>query len=169
MSEINKGILDGYFTAIDFETADKFDPLTICQVGICIVEKFEIVRSFSILVRPPYNYYNEVNIQIHGITPDMTNDADTWGIVYPKIEGLIEGRNIVAHNMQFDWGYLSRSCTSINIEEPKPLDKYCTYKIYGHSLATSCRANDIELTNHHQAEADAIACAKLMILYLTKN
>lgn len=163
-SILKKDISTGYFTAIDFETANKFDPLSVCQVGIAVVENFDIIKVISILIRPPKNYYDPINISIHGITPNMTEYADIFAEAYDQIKEYLIGQDVVAHNMKFDYGCLYESLRRDGIEFPD-ITPWCTYKIFGQSLAACCKAYDIDLSNHHQADADAVACAKLMILY----
>ncbi|KAK3582379.1 hypothetical protein CHS0354_023923 [Potamilus streckersoni] len=65
------------FTAIDFETATGVRT-SICQVGIVRVENGRTVNTLSRLVQPPNNYYSDWCIDIHGITPDKTENAPTF-------------------------------------------------------------------------------------------
>ena len=61
------------FTAIDFETAtSKYT--SICSIGICVVKDNEIVERKGMLIRPKTLEFNDYNIKIHGITPEMVED-----------------------------------------------------------------------------------------------
>lgn len=59
------------FVAIDVENAVG-KRWSICQIGLAIVENVEITQTFSKLVQPPQNEYAVGNINVHGITPGMT-------------------------------------------------------------------------------------------------
>jgi DNA polymerase-3 subunit epsilon len=148
------------FTAIDFETANS-KPSSICQVGLAIVEDCKIVDRISYLVRPICNEYSPKNIEIHGITPEMTKDAETFDLIYLKIKQHIEGKQLVAHNAAFDMNCLQKALALYGIQQPK-VSWYCTYKIYKESLPQACLRHGISV-NHHIAESDAEACALLMI------
>ncbi|HSY61939.1 MAG TPA: exonuclease domain-containing protein, partial [Cytophaga sp.] len=62
------------FTALDFETANAHKT-SICAVGMAIVENGKVVKTISKLIKPIPDFYSYWNMQIHGITPDMTSDA----------------------------------------------------------------------------------------------
>ena len=64
-SEIN-------FIVIDFDTATS-KRASICEVGICVVRREEIVETRSWLVRPEDNRYQYW--KVHGIRPQDTEDA----------------------------------------------------------------------------------------------
>ena len=155
------------FTAIDFETAQGYR-WSICQVGLIRVENGEIVKQINLLVQPPHNYYWDRFIDIHGITPEDTENAPTFDIVWPQIEPYITGQHVVAHNgFSFDFHCIKQTLEYYNLCVPE-YDKHCTYRIYGSNLASLCEEYKIEL-NHHDALSDASACAKLFQLYLLEN
>lgn len=155
------------FTAIDFETATG-SRASICQVGIVLVENCEIVNRIERLVRPPDNLYHERNIAIHGITPDETEDAETFDKLYEKIKHHIEGKNVVAHNAKFDIDCLMKTLAHYKIKMPMA-KWFCTRNIYKESLSVACKINNISLSNQHNALSDAEACALLMIKDIKRN
>ena len=69
---INKDEIN--FVAIDLETANAYRG-SICEIGIAIVEKGEVVTTKSWLVQPKGNQYDYFNIAIHGITPEDTQNS----------------------------------------------------------------------------------------------
>lgn len=149
------------FTAIDFEIATN-KPSSICQVGLIIVEGCKIVNRISYLVRPEGNEYNPKNIEIHGITPDKTENEESFDKIYLKIKEFIEGKKVVAHNALFDMRCLNKALGLYKIPIPKA-SWYCTMKIYKSSLIEACRRNGIIIEKEHDALSDAEACAMLMI------
>ncbi|WP_282126339.1 exonuclease domain-containing protein [Marinifilum flexuosum] len=150
------------FTAIDFETAQ--GPRTsICQVGIVRVVNNVIAERYSILVQPPQNKYQQGNIGVHGITPEMTKDLDTFDKVWPKIKHFFDNQLLVAHNMSFDEDVLIKTLQYYNIDLPTYKTE-CTFEKLGKGLAELCEENKINL-NHHDGLSDAEACAILYLKY----
>ena len=147
------------FVAIDVETAIG-KRWSICQIGLAIVENGEITQTFSRLVQPPQNEYAIGNINIHGITPDMTESAPVFPDVWDEIYPLIEGKRLVAHNASFDINCLHQTLEFYNRPIPK-IEYDCTFSRTGYKLTDICDAYEIELNNHHDATCDAVACAKV--------
>jgi DNA polymerase III subunit epsilon len=152
------------FTAIDFETAQGYRH-SICQVGLVRVENGIIIQEIDFLVQPPDNYYWDKFIDIHGIRPQDTKNEPTFDKLWSRIEPLITGQNVVAHNgMNFDFPVLEQTLAFYGIKAPN-YQKHCTYRIYKDNLASLCQTYQIPL-NHHDALSDAKACAELFRLYL---
>ena len=93
------------FAAIDFETANEW-PSSVCSVGVVVVRGGEVVDTFYSLIHPEPEYYRWFCRKVHGIGPDDTEDAPVFPRVWARIEPLIEGLPLVAHNSQFDEGCL---------------------------------------------------------------
>ena len=93
------------FAAIDFETANG-NRSSVCSVGVVIVRGGEIVDTFYSLIQPEPNYYNYWCCQVHGLCREDTDDAPVFPDVWAKIEPLIDGLPLVAHNRPFDEGCL---------------------------------------------------------------
>lgn len=151
------------FTAIDFETANH-KPYSICQVGLVRVENGIITEEIDLLVQPPDNYYHYIFPGIHGITPDMTEDAPTFNKIWKQIKPHIHKQNVVAHNISFDGRVLKNTLEYYKLAQPK-YEEHCTLKIFGGALDVCCRQHKIKLKHHH-ALSDARACAKLFLIHL---
>lgn len=149
------------FVAIDVETAIG-KRWSICQIGIAIVENGEITKTISRLVRPPHNEYAIVNMNIHGITPEMTENAPEFTDVWKEIKPMIHGKKLVAHNASFDIDCLHQTLDYYNLPIPK-IDCDCTYSKTGLKLSEICKAYEIEMDKHHDAASDAVACAKVYL------
>jgi DNA polymerase-3 subunit epsilon len=156
------------FTAIDFETGSIYSN-SVCQVGLVKVVNGIIADTFVELIRPPNNFIRyDWTENCHGIKRSDTQNAPTFAQSYPKWKHFVENQILVAHNMRFDYDCLTtclRDFCNINMS----FKTYCTMNIWrgafkSASLATCCRENNIELKNHHNALADAAACAELFIL-----
>ena len=93
------------FAAIDFETANEC-PSSVCSVGVVIVRDGEVTDSFYSLIHPEPEYYKWFCQEVHGLGPEDTDDASVFPRIWEKIEPLIEGLPLVAHNSRFDEGCL---------------------------------------------------------------
>lgn len=155
------------FTAIDFETATP-QRWSVCQVGLVRVEKNKIVEKMSMLVQPPNNHYEDINMSFHGITPSDTKKKPTFNKIWKDIKPFITNQNVVAHNgFSVDFHCIDKSLTYYKMPIPS-YNKHCTYRLFGKKLSELCRDHKIKL-NHHDALSDAMACAKLFLIHLEKS
>lgn len=154
------------FTAIDFETAQGYR-WSICQIGLVRVVKGVLTDSVSLLIRPPGNIYWKSFTGIHGLSPSDTESAPTFDQVWPKLQPLIDGTTLVAHNAAFDIHCLRQALDYYSLSCPHFIPA-CTYRIYGKGLATLCAEQQIAL-NHHDALSDAHACAELYLRHLGQH
>ncbi len=156
------------FVAIDFETATS-GASSICSMGLCTVIDNKITETKEILIKPDPFEFNEYNIKIHNITPDMVIDKPTFDKYWAEIFPYLNDRIIVAHNAGFDVGALVNTLTHYNIEFPT-FSYLCTVKLSqkaypdlpSHKLNNLAEAIGVDFS-HHQAGDDAYACAKILI------
>ena len=161
------------FAAIDFETANE-QPSSIRSVGVVIVRDGEIVDSFYSLIHPEPEYYQWFCRRVHGLGPEDTEDAPVFPYVWEKIEPLIEGLPLVAHNSRFDEGCLKAVFQVYQMDYPDyefhdtlaASRRHFGRQLPNHQLQTVAAACGYELVNHHHALADAEACAQIAIKLL---
>lgn len=161
------------FAAIDFETANE-QPSSVCSVGVVVVREGEIVETFYSLIHPEPEYYKWFCQRVHGLGPEDTEDAPVFPHVWQKIEPLIEGLPLVAHNARFDEGCLKATFRVYSMDYPDYIfyDTLAAsrchfgYSLPNHQLQTVAAACGYDLTNHHHALADAEACACIAIKIL---
>ena len=161
------------FAAIDFETANE-QPSSVCSVGIVIVRDGEIVDSFYSLIHPEPEYYQWFCRQVHGLGPEDTDDAPVFPYVWEKIEPLIEGLPLVAHNSRFDEGCLKAVFRIYQMDYPDyefhdtlaASRRHFGRSLPNHQLQTVAAACGYDLINHHHALADAEACAAIAMQLL---
>ncbi len=162
------------FVALDLETAT-FEIGSICEIGLAIVEDGKIVDSKSWFVQPKDNEYDYFNIAIHGITPEMTQDAPSFQEVWKEVLPYIENKLVVAHNTSFDMYAIKDALDKNHVELPE-FDYFCSLRIsrkafpglYSYSLPLLCEAIEIPFDKHHRAEGDAIGCAQIFLKTLDK-
>ena len=160
------------FAAIDFETANG-ERSSVCSVGVVVVRGGEVVDTFYSLIQPEPNYYAWFCQRVHGLCHEDTDGAEVFPTVWHKIEPLIEGLPLVAHNAMFDEGCLRAVMQVYRMDWPG----YTFYdtlrasrrKLKGlpnHQLHTVSEACGYCLENHHHALADAEACAAIALKIL---
>jgi DNA polymerase-3 subunit epsilon len=117
----------------------------------------------------PHDWFSEGNIRVHGITPDMVQNAPSYSEVISQMLQFIDEDILVAHNASFDMGVLAASAKAINQELPK-LRYGCslkiarkTYNLESYRLNAVAYAIGHEEFEHHNALADSDACARIVI------
>ena len=154
------------FAAIDFETANG-KRTSVCSVGVVVVRGGEVVDTFYRLIRPRPNFYSHFTTAIHGLRYEDTADAPDFASVWREIEPRIEGLPLVAHNSPFDEGCLKAVFQTYQMEYPG-YEFHCTCRasrrklgslLPNHQLQTVAAYCGYDLTQHHNALADAEACA----------
>ena len=93
------------FAAIDFETANEC-PSSVCSVGVVVVRAGVVADTFYSLIHPEPEYYQWFCMKVHGLRAEDTEDAPVFPDVWAKIEPMIAGLPLVAHNARFDEGCL---------------------------------------------------------------
>ena len=161
------------FTAIDFETANR-DSASICQVGLVRVEAGTVVARDSWLVIPPTGMasddFDPGNIRVHGIFPsDVRKKGITWQQSLDRLKAFSRGTAMVAHNVSFDRGAFEAACLASGIAAPllRWEDTLVIARRHLHlenyKLPTVAAHVGIRKFKHHDAAADAEACAQIAI------
>lgn len=158
------------FTAIDFETANS-SSASACSVGLVRVRDGQVVASDGWLIRPPagHDRFFDINVSIHGITPDAVAAAPGWTTQLPRLLDFIGDDVLVAHNAGFDVAVLRRACEATDAVLPA-LRSVCTvqlarktYTLDSYRLPLVAAAVGFLDFAHHDALADALACAHIAI------
>src|SRR5438105_3219692 len=102
------------FVAIDFETANACLS-SICQIGVVTFDDSAHTDTWQTLINPD-DYFDGMNVSIHGIDEDDVKDAPTFPEVYEKLCGLLTGQ-IVAHHTSFDKISLGRAVDKHDLPE----------------------------------------------------
>ncbi|AZQ61754.1 hypothetical protein EI427_05750 [Flammeovirga pectinis] len=156
------------FIAIDFETANA-KRTSACSIGIAIVENNEVVETQHHLIKPLPDYYVDMNIGIHGITPEMTRNSPTFDIRWEELNALLTKYPLIAHNAAFDLSVLRQTLAAYHMPSPD-LDYFCSLVMSRKALPhlSSFRLNALSdyfgiQLDHHNAESDAKAAALIAI------
>lgn len=157
------------FTAIDFETANN-SAASACSVGLVKVRDGAVVDSAYWLIKPPIGYdaFLEWNVRIHGIMATDVADAPFWSEHLDAFLAFTEGDALVAHNASFDMGVIDSVSRASFVETPT-FRYLCslqvarrTYHLDSYRLPSAAMAAGFEDFEHHNALADAQACAAII-------
>jgi len=158
------------FTAIDFETANN-SPASACSVGLVKVRDGRVVDSAYWLIRPPFGHdaFLEWNVRIHGIMAADVTDALLWSEQLHDLQSFAENDVLVAHNAGFDMGVIAAASAASFVPTPT-YDYLCslqvarrTYHLDSYKLPSAAMAAGFEDFTHHNALADAEACAAIIV------
>ncbi len=158
------------FTAIDFETANS-SSASACSVGLVRVRDSRVVDTASWLIKPPpgHDAFLEWNVRIHGIRATDVADASGWSEQLGDLVAFAGDDVLVAHNAGFDMGVLRGGCAAAGIPCPR-YDYLCslqvarrTYVLDSYRLPVAAMAAGFEGFRHHEALADAEACAAIIV------
>lgn len=163
------------FVAIDLETATQYRS-SICQIGITIVEDGQIVKTISHLVRPRGNYYDYLNISIHGIRPSDTRNSPSFEEVWHLVEPYMRDKMVVAHNSAFDMYALKEAFDENRMQYPS-FEHMCTLRLsrkvfpnfYSYTLDSVLSRLGIAFSGHHKADNDSWGCAQIFLRCLEKE
>ncbi len=165
------------FIAIDFETAN-FDKNSACSVGLIRYVNGQVTDELYTLIKPPTNYFVPRFIDIHGITPQMTQKESHFDTVWiEKIVPFLNNESdkdnyspFVAHNAGFDMGVLKGCLNHFELSIPKR-KSICTVQVARRVWKHLPKHNLPYLAEHfnivyeaHNALADAHTCAKLFMM-----
>ena len=107
---------DTTYCVFDLETTGtSFRTEKITEVGIMKIKNGEVIDSFSTFVNPEKPIPYKVQ-KITNITDDMVKDAPKIEEVLPKILEFFGDSVLVAHNADFDTGFLRYNCEKLGLK-----------------------------------------------------
>jgi DNA polymerase-3 subunit epsilon len=162
------------FVAIDVETANA-DMASICQIGLAKYRDAQLMDEWSSLINPE-DYFDSINIAIHGITESDVEDAPTLSKVSAELARFLSGSICVSHT-HFDRVSIGRAFEKYSIDpiETVWLDsarvarrtwEECAQRGYG--LANVCEIIGYKF-KHHDALEEAKASGQVVIAAIEKT
>lgn len=162
------------FVAIDVETANA-DMASICQIGLAKFKDGVLIDEWSSLIDPE-DYFDFINIDIHGISEDDVAGAPKFPEVFQDLENFLSDGISVSHT-HFDRVSIGLTISKYSLNPIKTtwLDSArvarrtwveCSWKGYG--LANVCRIIGYQFT-HHDALEDAKASGQVLIAAIEKS
>ena len=162
------------FVTIDVETANA-NISSICQIGIAKYKNGNLVDEWSTLVNPE-DYFDPINIDIHGISEDDVDKAPTFPQLESQLVTFLNNSISISHG-HFDRIAIQKAIEkySLNQTETIWLDATrvvrrtwpeCARK--GYNLSNVCKIIGYQF-KHHDALEDAKACGQIMIAAINKT
>jgi DNA polymerase-3 subunit epsilon len=156
------------YAVIDIETTGgKAQHHRITEVGIVKVVAGKVVAEWQSLINPQRRIPQNITA-LTGIDNHMVSGAPLFAEVADDIDAFTEGCVFVAHNVNFDYGFIKEEFNRLERHYRRP--KLCTvremrkhYKgLTSYSLANLTRHFGIDMQRHHRAMSDAVAAAELL-------
>ena len=163
--------LDGEFIAFDLETtglSSIHDVIT--EIGAVLLRNGEVVDTFQTFVNP-HRKLDPKNIELTGITDEMLKDAPDIADVLPKFLEFCGDRPLIAHNADFDIGFVTAACQKLGIPfSPTSIDtlilsQNLLSQLSKHKLNIVADALGLPEFNHHRASDDALTCGHLYLRF----
>lgn len=159
------------FFALDVETANA-DMESICQVGMVEFQDNKLVNQWGSLVDPE-DYFDPFNVSIHGITPEMVENAPTFPVIHRAFQEMSKeiDKIIVVTHTPFDQISLRRACQKYGLDELSWgwLDsarvvrrQWEEFRHSGYNLPNVAKELGIEYKSHDAVE-DARAAGEVLI------
>mgnify|MGYP000522601133 CR=1 FL=1 len=164
--------LNGRFVVFDIETTG-FSSLTcqIIEIGAVLVENGEITDRFSTFVNPKVPIPFRIE-QLTSINDSMVMDAPTIEEVLPKFLEFSKDAVMVAHNADFDMGFIMKNCDRLGIAhdftyvDTVGMARFLLPALNRFKLDTVAKAVGVSLENHHRAVDDAACTAEIFVKFI---
>ncbi|MGN0438123.1 MAG: PolC-type DNA polymerase III [Lachnospiraceae bacterium] len=164
--------LDDEYVVFDIETTSlnpKFGK--IIEIGAVKIKNGEVTDRFSKFINPemPIPYQTT---KLTSITDDMVKDADVYEKVLPEFLDFVGDSVVVAHNAEFDTGFIKYFANKLGLEFRKTIVDTVTIgrilcpELAKFTLDRLCKHLGISLLNHHRAVDDAEATAKMFMAFI---
>ena len=156
------------FVAFDLETtglSSKTD--RIIEIGAVILKDGQEIDRFQTFVDPERHLERKI-VELTGITEEMLAGAPKIEEVLPKFLDFIGDRVLVAHNSDFDTGFIRAECERQGFEykytaaDTLILSQNLLRHLNKFKLDIVSNALNLPDFNHHRAGDDAMTCGLIM-------
>ena len=156
------------FVAFDLETtglSSKTD--TIIEIGAVIMKAGQELDRFQTFVDPGRKLDPKI-IELTGITDAMLVGAPRIEDVLPKFLDFVGERVLVAHNSDFDTGFIRAACENLGLPyhytaaDTLILSQNLLPDLNKHKLDIVANALSLPDFEHHRAADDAVICGHIM-------
>ncbi|MBQ6907223.1 MAG: PolC-type DNA polymerase III [Clostridia bacterium] len=162
----------GRFVVFDLETTGRssgYDKIT--EIGAVKIENGEITDRFSTFVNPQRPIPKNI-VELTSITDEMVADAPKIEEILPEFLDFCKGCVLVAHNADFDTGFIKKAVSDCGLEygfkylDTLTLARAMYPELSNHRLSTLIKHLNIPLLHHHRAVDDAKATADMFLKML---
>jgi len=144
----------------------------ITEVAVVEIRDGGIAADFQTLVNPGRPIPLRI-AELTGINDEMVAGAPFFEDVAPELLSWLEGRVFVAHNVAFDWSFVSAQLGDTLGEVPN-IPRLCTVQMAKRLAPALKRRNLDSVASHfgvpiharHRAHGDALATARVLLRML---
>ena len=164
--------LQDSYVVFDIETTG-LSPNTnkIIEIGAVKVEHGTITGRFSKFVNPqvPIPFHIE---ELTSIRDDMVKDEPPIDVVLPEFLEFCQGCVLVAHNAEFDTGFIQKNCENLGLPfdftfvDTVSMARYLLPNLKRFKLDTVAKELKISLDHHHRAVDDAECTAQIFLKFI---
>lgn len=171
---LGPSLADVPFAVVDVETTG--GPATaghrILEFAMVEVHGGHIVDEYQTLVNPG-RWVPPSITALTGITPEMVAGAPYFDHIAEEIFERLRGRAFVAHNVAFDWAFVSSELEAA-LGQALDVPRLCTVRMVRRLVPELRRRNldvvarhfGVEIQGRHRAYGDALATARVLLRLL---
>ncbi len=159
---------DGEYVAFDLETTGlSAQNDRIIEIGAVVMKNGQEVDRFQTFVDPQRMLDKKI-IELTGITDDMLVGAPQIEEVLPQFLEFVGDRVLVAHNSDFDTGFIRAACARMDISyhftaaDTLILSQNMLPQLNKFKLDIVSNALSLPDFQHHRAADDAVTCGLIM-------
>ncbi len=159
--------LDDEFVAFDLETTGLYQSRDrIIEIGAVLFRGTECVARFDTFVNPERPLPRSIT-DLTGITERDVFDAPTEADAIPRFLEFVGDRPLIAHNADFDVGFVSAACARLGIDfSPVYADTLALAQTLlpdekRYKLDTVAGRLGLPDFRHHRADDDAYVCGRI--------
>lgn len=152
---------DTEFVVFDIETTGISNlNCKITEIGAVLVRDGEVLDRFNMLIDPEVPIPEEIT-KLTGISDDMVRGQPTIDVVLPKFFEFAEDRLLIAHNADFDTGFIRRAADNLGLPfenaylDTLAMSRYVNPDLKQHKLNILADYFNLGDFNHHRASDDA--------------
>ena len=167
-------VFDEEFVAFDLETTGLSSRTDrIIEIGAVVLKNGEEVDRFQTFVDPERTLERKI-VELTGITDEMLQGAPKIEEVLPKFLNFVGDRVLVAHNSDFDTGFIRAECERLGYDyhytaaDTLILSQNLLPHLNKFKLNIVSNALSLPDFNHHRAADDAMTCGLIMAKLMAK-
>ncbi|BCJ85301.1 PolC-type DNA polymerase III [Effusibacillus dendaii] len=140
---------------------------TLIEIAAVKMKGMEILEEWTTLIDPETEITPKIT-ELTGITNEMVKGQPKLAEALPKFREFVGEAVLVAHNAEFDLGFISACAARIGMQpwtnpvlDTLPLARKLYPSEKNYRLKTLTQKFGVELVNHHRALDDTVATAKV--------
>ncbi|HIF06501.1 MAG TPA: hypothetical protein EYQ64_05985 [Gemmatimonadetes bacterium] len=167
LNQLRYAVVDVETTGGTYTSGHRMTDIAIYEVRDGVVED-----EYRSLINPGRHIPRQIEV-LTGINNRMVSSAPFFDHIASDVLERLEGRIFVAHNVRFDWGWVSQQLAEAVGEVPD-VERLCTVRmarrlvprLRRRNLDALARHYGIEIEDRHRAHGDALATARILVRLL---